>query len=129
MMDKIGFVIVKKTDHPDQIFSNKEFSVGEKCSKIVAFSQDHSKAILQVWIDETAEYDVDIEVTPKVIPGQFKKAEDRKNHIEGKEVDLWDSIPKRVRKYKMKARKKKRIQNISGSKKSMPKKKALSKKK
>jgi len=117
-MDKIGFVVLNKiTKKPlkdGHIYANGEFSAGEKCSKIVAFSRDRSKAILQVWVEETAEYDVDIEVTPKAIPGQFRKAKDRKNHIEGKEVDLYENIPERVRKYKLKTRKKKRVKKISG---------------
>jgi len=96
-MDKIGFVVVRKTDHPDEIYANKEYSVGKNCSKIIAFSADGTKAILQVWKEDAAEVKERHYKNPKTIPGKFKKVKKNRNHIEGKPVDLYDRIPSKFR--------------------------------
>jgi len=112
-MDKIGFVVLNKVSSQPlkdgNIYASGEFSAGEKCSKIVAFSRDRSKAILQVWVEENETYEADIFDRPAVIPGSgFKRFERirRKLFIEGREEDLYKRIPVKYKLPKSKVRRK-----------------------
>jgi len=99
-MDKIAFVILNKISiqplKDGHIYANGEFGAGEKSSKIIAFSKDRSKAIMQIWIDDSLNYDIDIYNVPVSAPGRFKKS-GRNIFIRGKKHNIYNKIPDRYK--------------------------------